>query len=167
MRQIYSMNISDMLSQFGPYAATFIFCILSGIVPVINAEVYLVSISALLPDSLLQILAIIFLATLGQMISKSIMFFASQGVINISSKKKPSQEKIEKVREKMEKWGKQSNLFIFVSGWSGFPPFFIVTVVAGLLKFKFANFFIFGSAGRFIRFSLCVGVPQLLKDLVL
>lgn len=161
------MNISELITQFGPYAATFIFCIFSGLVPVINAELYLVSISALLSDSLVQLITIVLLATLGQMVAKSLMFFASQGVVTISTKKQPSKAKIDQVRQKMQKWGNQSNWFIFVSGWSGFPPFFIVSIVAGLLKFKFVNFFMFGSAGRFIRFALCVGVPQLLKDFIL
>lgn len=161
------MNVAELITQFGPYAATFIFCVFSGLIPVVNAELYLVSISALLSDSLIQLLIIILLATLGQMVAKSVMFFASQGVVKVSTKKQPSQAKIDQVRQKMEKWGSQSNWFIFVSGWSGFPPFFIVSIVAGLLKFKFVNFFLFGSAGRFIRFSLCIGIPQLLKDLVL
>lgn len=159
------MNISELITQFGPYAATFIFCIFSGLVPVINAELYLVSISPLLSDSLVQLITIVLLATLGQMVAKSLMFFASQGAVTISTKKQPSQAKIDQVRQKMQKWGNQSNWFIFISGWSGFPPFFIVSIVSGMLKLKFVNFFMFGSAGRFIRFSLCVGLPQLLKQL--
>ncbi len=72
---------------------------------------------------------------------------------------------IDKVIQKMEKMGNHCNWFIFLSGSVSFPPFFVVTVCSALLKIRFVNFFIFGAAGRFIRFIFCVGFPQLLKNL--
>ncbi len=160
-----AMNVSELISQFGLYAATLIICTVAGVFPVVNTEVYLLSISTLLPKSLGQLLAIVFLATLGQMLGKSLMFFASQGAIAFSLKQQKYANQMEKVILKMEKMGNHRNWFIFLSGWVSFPPFFVVTVCSALLKIRFFNFFLFGAAGRFIRFIFCVGIPQLLKDL--
>lgn len=162
---IPAMNVAEIISQFGLYAATLIICTVAGVFPVVNTEVYLLSISTLLPKSLGQLFAIVLLATLGQMLGKSLMFFASQGAIAFSLKQPKYANQIEKVILKMEKMGNHRNWFIFLSGSVSFPPFFVVTVCSALLKIRFFNFFLFGAAGRFIRFIFCVGIPQLLKDL--
>jgi membrane protein YqaA with SNARE-associated domain len=165
--ELLCMNVSELISQFGLYAATLIICTVAGTFPVLNTEVYLLSISTLLSKSLGELLAITLLATLGQMVGKSLMFFASQGAIAFSLKQQKYANQIEKVIQKMEKMGNHRNWFIFLSGWVSFPPFFVVTVGSALLKIKFVHFFTFGAAGRFIRFTFCVGVPQLLKEWLL
>ncbi len=159
------MNVAELISQFGLYAATFIICAVAGVFPVLNTEVYLLSISTLFPKSIGQLFAIVLLATLGQMVGKSLMFFASQGAIAFSIKQQKYANQIDKVIQKMEKMGNHCNWFIFLSGSVSFPPFFVVTVCSALLKIRFFNFFLFGAAGRFIRFIFCVGFPQLLKNL--
>ncbi|MCH7761105.1 VTT domain-containing protein [candidate division TA06 bacterium] len=156
------MNYEDLITKFGVYLSTFLVCLVSGFVPVVNAEVYLVLISAFVPISLVP--PLIFLSTLGQMTAKSILFYAGRGVLNLPLRR--YEKKIDRVREKFEKWKPRTDLFILLSASTGFPPFYIVSVLAGVMKMSFVRFFIFGFTGRFLRFSVTLLLPQLVKGFI-
>jgi membrane protein YqaA with SNARE-associated domain len=57
------------------------------------------------------------------------------------------------------------NGLIFISSSTGFPPFFFVSVAAGLLRVPLPSFIVFGAAGRFLRFTVAVFLPQIIKSL--
>jgi len=110
------MNVSELISQFGLYAATLIICTVARAFPLLNTEVYLLSISTLLPKSLGELLAIVLLATLGQMLGKSLMFFATQGAIQFSLKQHTS-TRLKKLSKKWKKWATTATgLFFFPVG---------------------------------------------------
>ncbi len=153
------MNFEELISQFGLYLATFIVCLVSGIVPFVNAEAYLILVSALSDKS--DALPIILIATSGQMIAKSIMYLAGAGFLKLPTGK--YEQKINKVKEKFTKWENKTAALIFVSGSLGFPPFYIVSILCGVLKINFMKFFLFGFLGRLLRFTITVLFPQLIK----
>ncbi len=47
-----------------------------------------------------------------------------------------------------------------MSALSGFPPFFLVSIAAGMLTFPLMPFIILGFAGRLIRFAVAVFFPH-------
>ena len=49
---------------------------------------------------------------------------------------------------------------MFVSASSGFPPFYVVSIAAGMLTFPLLPFIVFGFAGRLIRFAVAVFLPH-------
>jgi membrane protein YqaA with SNARE-associated domain len=52
---------------------------------------------------------------------------------------------------------------MFASAFSGWPPFYLVSLAAGTLRQPFAPFFAAGFAGRFLRFGLLVLLPQAVR----
>ncbi len=155
-------EFEEIITKVGLYLATFLVCLVSGFLPLVNAELYLVSISAISSKSVA--LPVILLSTSGQMTAKSIIYLAGRGFLNLPLGK--YEKKIEKVRETFAKWQNKIDLLIFMSAFLGFPPFFIVSILAGMQKLNFRRFFIFGFFGRLLRFAITFLFPQLIKGFI-
>ena len=156
------MNFQELISTFGLYLSTFIVCLVSGFVPFINAEVYLILVSAMAPKQ--AALPIILLSVAGQMSAKSILYLTGKGLVKLNLAR--YEKKMGQVMAKFQKWRNKSDLFIFLSALGGFPPFYLVSILAGIFELNFKRFFIWGSAGRLVRFSIVVLFPELLKGLL-
>lgn len=155
------MNFEQMVGQYGLYLSTYIIAVISGFVPVVNIEVYLVWVAAFTPRS--QGLPIAILATLGQMTAKTLMYLGGAGILKITLRK--PEEKMAAVQKKFESWKNRTSLFIFLSAFLGVPPFYLVSVASGALKIKLPRFLITGLAGRFLRFGITVFFPHLIKSI--
>ena len=113
------MNTPDLIEQFGPYLATFIFSVFSALIPFLNLEIYLAAVSAVAPNSLIYLTAILFIATFGHMIAKGILYGTGRGVLKISvnnSNSKFSTKQIKELQLKMEKSRARNSAFLFFSG---------------------------------------------------
>ena len=155
------MDFQEFINTFGLYLTTLMVCFSSGIIPIVNAEAYLVSISAFSPKSV--VLPLILVATLGQMIAKLLIYIAGCGVLKFPRRKVEKRTNFDTVIEKFEKWEDKIHLFIFISAFTGFPPFYVVSVLAGISKLNVVRFFVFGFFGRLLRFSIVVLFPQIIK----
>lgn len=155
------MNFEQMVGQYGLYLSTYIIAVISGFVPVVNIEVYLVWVAAFTPRS--QGLPIAILATLGQMTAKTLMYLGGAGILKITLRK--PEEKIAAIQKKFESWKNRTSLFIFLSAFLGVPPFYLVSVASGALKIKLPLFLIAGLTGRFLRFGITVFFPHLIKSI--
>jgi membrane protein YqaA with SNARE-associated domain len=153
--------MDELVVRLGLPLATFLFCAASGVVPVLNAEVFLVGVAAVAPSSTLPLLAL--LAALGQMVAKSAMYLGGRGVVRLPRGKR--KQDLEAVRARVERW-RSKDLLVFVSAGVGLPPFFAISILAGTLRFPFARFLVAGFLGRLIRFSLALAVPPLGRWLV-
>lgn len=154
-------TILHLLSYIGLYGGTYVVCLISGFIPIVNAEVFLIWLSLTL--SKVEYVPIILLATSGQMTAKVLMFLSGKGVINIS--KKRYEKKIGEIEAKMRKWKYKIDIFIFLSAFTGFPPFYVVAVLSGMTKVNFLRFCIAGFLGRALRFGLVLYFPHLFKQL--
>jgi len=155
------MNFEHLIGRYGLYLTTYVVAVISGFVPVVNLEVYLVWVAALTPSS--QAVAITVLATIGQMTAKTLMYLAGAGILKISVKK-PG-KKLQAVQMKMAKWQHRIGLFLFSSAFLGVPPFYVVSIASGICRVPLPVFVIWGLAGRFLRFAIAVFFPHLLKGL--
>ena len=72
--------------------------------------------------------------------------------------------KLAEAEKKFEKWQGKSDLFVFLSASVGMPPFYIVSILAGVVKLNFFRFFSAGLVGRFIRFGILALFPHLLRS---
>lgn len=151
-----------MLEHTGVYAATFLVALVSGLVPLVSLEAYLLLVSALLAPT--AILPITLLAAAGQMIGKVALYLAGQGVLRMPLRRWDA--KMEAWRGRIEARRGRADILIFVSATSGFPPFYVLSIVAGMLRFRLTEFVAWGFLGRGIRFGICVLFPQLVKGLV-
>jgi membrane protein YqaA with SNARE-associated domain len=156
-------GIFQILPAVGIYAGTYIICFISGFFPLVNAEIFLVLISLNVTKA--ECIPLFMLAALGQMTAKLLMFLGGKGVIKLS--KKRFEDKINGIALKMKKWETRIDIFIFLSAFSGIPPFYVVAIVAGMGRTNILRFFISGLLGRTLRFALVIYFPQLLKDLPL
>jgi membrane protein YqaA with SNARE-associated domain len=155
------MNFERLIGRYGLYFTTFVVGVISGFVPVVNLEVYLVWVAALTPGS--QAVAITGLATVGQMTAKTLMYLAGAGIVKISVRK-PGKTLLT-VQQKMAQWKHRIGLFLFASASLGVPPFYVVSIAAGICRVPLPAFLIWGLVGRFIRFAVTVFFPHLLKAL--
>ena len=144
--------MDDLLVVLG----TFAYCVCSAMIPVLHAEAYLVMVSLVSPPELRWTL--VMAATSGQMLGKVGMYYAGRGVRLIPGERMQRRLRLATARYR-EKRRIGSGL-VFVSASSGLPPFYLVSIAAGLLTFPLVRFIILGFGGRFLRFSLAVFLPH-------
>lgn len=132
-----------------------------GFIPIFNTELYLLAVTAAAPAAVR--VPVVVMATLGQMTGKTLMYGAGRGLINLPLGRHA--ERVARVQARLEgaRW---PGLFLFWSAVTGFPPFFIVSLLCGTVRFPFATFLAIGLAGRAIRFSAVVFFPHLIVDLL-
>jgi len=150
-----------LVEQVWLVLGTYFYCVGSGFIPVMNAEIYLLTVSAV--SSPAAVVPLILAAGLGQMTAKSAMYLAGRGVLSLPWGK--HQERLDATSRKLSNSRLGPGGFIFVSGSVGLPPFYIVSILAGTLRIPFAVFFIPGSLGRLVRFAVFVIFPQLAKSI--
>jgi membrane protein YqaA with SNARE-associated domain len=155
------MNFEKLIGRYGLYLTTYVVGVVSGLVPVVNLEVYLVWVAALTPRS--EAMAITGLATVGQMTAKTLMYLAGAGVLKISVRK-PGKT-LQAVQMKMAQWKHRIGLFLFTSASLGVPPFYVVSIASGICRVPLPVFLLWGLLGRFLRFGITVFFPHLLKGL--
>jgi membrane protein YqaA with SNARE-associated domain len=154
-------SILQLLQSVGVFGGTYVVCLVSGFIPVVNAELFLLWISLTIAKT--EYIPILLLATAGQMTAKVLMFLSGKGVIHLS--KRRYEKKIGSIQEKMKKWENKIDLFIFLSSFTGIPPFYVVSVLSGMMKVNIIRFLIAGTLGRLLRFGLVMYFPQLFKQL--
>jgi membrane protein YqaA with SNARE-associated domain len=145
--------VIESLQGAGIYAGSFVVAVISGIVPVVNAELYLIGVVlALGRTSEALVLAVI--VALGQMISKATLYQAALGATCVGRRKSAKLDaKITRAREYAERWKTKPLSVTFVSATAGLPPLYLVSLVAGLLGVRFRAFVAVGFAGRTLRFA--------------
>ena len=156
------MDFESLLLRYGIYLTTLIVSLVAGVLPIDIMEVYLVWVAALTPRSLA--IPIVLLATVGQMVGKTIFYFAAAGIIKVSIKK-PS-EKIRAIQERIARSRHGAGIVLFASAFLGFPPFYWASVAAGICRISFPLFLVTGFIGRFLRFGLFVFFPHLIKGII-
>lgn len=122
---------------------------LSALVPVFNAEVYVVGAAALLPRAIQPMVVLLF--TLGTMAGKAVLYLAAANVMRGSSSSLKS--RVESWVEQLQRHRRYAWPLVFASALVGVPPFYAVSLAAGTLRLGLPSFLLLGSAGRFLRFS--------------
>jgi len=145
------------------FLTTFGVCALSAVIPLVNAEIYLLGASALAPRELA--IPLIVAAATGQMLGKSVMYFAGVGALRLPSER--LRRMVARVDERYRTAGKGGATLgggiILLSAIVGLPPFYVVSIACGLFRIPFVQFLVLGTIGRLIRFAVIVLVPQAYK----
>jgi membrane protein YqaA with SNARE-associated domain len=141
---------------------TFGFCIVSALIPVLNAEVYLAALAASQSPPLWPMAAV---GAGGQMIGKIIYYYLGRSSLDWRWVKRRTdtprfQAGLEKWRTRLEDRPWVAALFVFVSASVGIPPFAIVAVLAGTLRMSITMFVVVGFAGRLLRFASILGAAS-------
>ena len=151
-----------IVGQMGLVVGTYLYCVGSGFIPVMNAEVYLLAVSA--TSSPGTLLPLVLAASLGQMTAKSVMYFAGRGVLSVPMGR--ASKRFEATSKKLSDSKLGPGGFMFVSGFTGLPPFYVVSILAGTIRIPYPIFLVPGGVGRFFRFAVIVLFPHLARQIL-
>ena len=143
------------LETWGLLTSTFLVCLGSAIVPFVNAELYLLGVSALAPQGALP--AVVLAATVGQMAGKSVLYCAGRGASFLPARWRQLPPG---VQERLAASRLGASGLVLTSACLGLPPFFAVTLLAGTLGWSFPRFLAAGTLGRTVRFAAVVALPR-------
>src|SRR5262245_14975906 len=151
------MDVEQLLGPLGLYAATYAVSVVSAVFPVINAELYLIGVGAAVSDEAL--VPVVLLSALGQMTGKAGLYAGGRGLLKLRPGSRTGA--VERLHSRvLEKKGSTGAL-LFASAFLGLPPFYVLSIVAGMLHVRFAAFLLLGFVGRALRFGLVILMPQL------
>ncbi len=145
---------------------TFAVALASAFMPLIPIEAYIGGAVAAADQ---QWWALALAATLGQMLGKIAIFkLGEQSMQWAWLQKRMAKYNVEpyvtRLTEATERRPYAADLVVFVSATVGIPPFAVVSLVAGQLRFSLARFLLWGTVGRFIRFAaVALGVEGVLS----
>ena len=159
------MDIEKDLATFGPYFATLIYNILSGFIPILNAEIFLVATANWVPKGT-NLYLLSACAAAGQMISKSGLYLLTHKTSQTRFIKKLKGKRFQLLMSKVQNNPTKVSGLVFVSSSVGFPPFLALTVVCGMLKTGLTKFTVIGFLGMLARFLPLVLLPGFVKSLM-
>jgi len=121
----------------------------SGIVPVINAELLVVGAAVAAPALGVPLVALV--STLGQMTSKTMLF----AVARWAPHRLPAKARalLERASSGVAARQDAARSLVFTSAAVGLPPFYGVSLAAGALGMRTRHFVLSGSVGRLVRFG--------------
>lgn len=145
------------MTAFEVWIATFGAAFLSGFLPVVNIELYIVGAAALVPGC--PPLVVVVAAALGQMAAKALLFLGGRGLVRLPS---GHGERALALASRLAARQGSAPALVFTSALTGLPPFYVVSVAAGLLGFRAGHFLLAGLVGRLLRFGAVFALPALL-----
>lgn len=152
----------ELVSLAGIYAGTFLFCALSGVVPLMNSELFMLYLGSTASHA--QFPALIVLAALGQMSAKALLYYGGCGVLKVPAGR--ARQRIEALRARLSGGRRAEGAVTFTSALTGLPSFYAISIIAGTLGWPFSRFLLWGTAGRILRFAALLFLPGLLKGVV-
>ncbi len=124
---------------------------LSGLVPILNSEIYLVGVVLGTGRGSAMALALAASLALGQVSSKVILYYAARG--GARSGRGRFAEKLALARQRAVRWQSKPYSVAFLAATVGVPPFYVMALVAGVLELRIRRFFAICLVGRVIRFG--------------
>lgn len=146
----------DLLAMLGIYGGTFAVSLIAGLVPLVNAELFLVGLVRLAIDDASQLPWVVVAAAAGQMVAKIGLYHAGRGMLELPRGR--YRAKIEAVRERIERWKSKPYIIYGLSSVLGIPPFYLTVIAAGAMQISFQAFLAIGLAGRLLRFAVLVAL---------
>ena len=141
----------------------------SALVPLVNIEAYLGVRGSV--GSIENVWALGLVAGFGQMVGKVVWYYLGAsslhwGWVRRRMETPKAQARLETWRTRTHERPVLAGALVFVSAFSGFPPFAILAVLAGQLRMQLALFFGLGLAGRWLRFTAVLGGAEWLAQLL-
>jgi membrane protein YqaA with SNARE-associated domain len=122
---------------------------ISGVVPLVNAELLVVGTAAALPAAGIPLIAAV--SAVGQMTAKTLLFeLARRAPSRLPARARTA---IEDASTSVRRRGGTAWSLVFTSAATGLPPFYGVSVASGALGVRRADFVCAGGLGRFLRFG--------------
>lgn len=122
----------------------------SGVVPIVNAEILVMAAAAALPAVGIPLVAAV--STAGQMSTKTSLF----AVARWAPSRLPARARgaLDRAARRVQERDGAVGSLVFASAATGLPPFYGVSLATGALGMRLSSFLIAGSLGRFVRFAV-------------
>ena len=139
--------------MLGAFSGAFV----SGLFPLVNAELLLIGLSLGVAPAAWPILVVTVAA--GQMTGKALLFLTGGRIAGPA------------LAARLERWGLNGRRLgggmslVALSAAVGLPPFYLVAVAAPALGVGLGTFFAVGLAGRIARFAAVLAIPGLVSAL--
>jgi membrane protein YqaA with SNARE-associated domain len=135
----------------------------SALIPFINIEAYLAAVGAAIQD--VGVWWVAAAAAVGQTAGKVGLYYAADWAMRLPWIKKKMAKP--KWKESHDRWSKrihdhpnQTALLLFASASLGFPPLYVMAVLAGQLRVNLWLFISTCLVGRYIRFLVILGAAD-------
>lgn len=152
-----SAALAAFLGRYGLFAGSAVYCFLGGLTPIFNIEAYLLFVGAT-AEGARHWLPVAAAGAAGHTAAKLLLYAAGRGIgVRVPLRHR---ERLEGVRQKLERWQHGRAAFIFLSASVGFPPLYLVSVVAGTLRVNWVQFAAAVLVGRFARFAVLLLSPH-------
>jgi membrane protein YqaA with SNARE-associated domain len=139
------------------YLGTFLFSLVSGLIPVVNIEIYLLAVATYTRGAALPIIV---LATAGQSLAKYILYLAGRGLVRLPAEW--MRKRLERARHALDNHPKGAESVVLFSAITGVPPIYGTSLAAGALRMPALRFLVPTTIGRFIRFVVVFFAPKVL-----
>jgi len=136
----------------GTHVATFLYALAGGVIPVFNVEAYLLALVALAPQT--AVLPTVLCAASGQMTAKGILYLAGRGLLRLRGWNLES--RAAGAMASLAGAPGRASAIVLASSITGLPPFYGVSLAAGLMRFPLGRFLAVGMFGRLVRFAAIV-----------
>ncbi|GAB3435654.1 VTT domain-containing protein [Flindersiella endophytica] len=140
---------------------TFLYCIVSALIPFVNAEAYVGGVAAAFGTG--GAWAVAAAAAGGQMVGKVLYYLLGRSSLNWKWVRKKTESP--RWKASIEKWQRRisdndlvAGAILFLSAFVGFPPFAVLSLLAGQVGIPLPLFVVIGFAGRFLRFACILGL---------
>jgi membrane protein YqaA with SNARE-associated domain len=132
----------------------------SALLPFVNIETYLAAVGAAVKD--VGIWWVAGAAAVGQTVGKVCLYFAADWTMNLPWLKRKMatpkwQASYARWRTVVEERPTQTGLLLFASASLGFPPLYVMAVLAGQLRVRLWLFVSTCLVGRYLRFAVFLG----------
>jgi membrane protein YqaA with SNARE-associated domain len=154
-------GLNPFASPAGTWLTTLVVSLLSGLIPLIHIETYLLAVAALTPSAAWPVILI---TTLGQMMAKVVLYLS--GRHGLRPRAGRFRDKLERAETAMRRHPAGPDAVVLASAFLGFPPFYGVSVMAGVLEIPLARFLLVATPARLLRFAAVFYAPRLLKQLL-
>lgn len=163
------MSTQQLIDWFGLYLGAFVFSFLSGVVPVLSVEVFLLAVGAFTPSPW-HLLAVTGLTALGQLLAKLLLYASGRGIL-------PGQlhgrllrarglGRLGRLRDRLADYKGSTGWLLFLSALVGLPPSYLYSILCGMMGMGVWLFTLLSSVGFVLRFVGLLFLPQLLKRAV-
>lgn len=128
----------------------FVGAAVSGVVPLVNAELLVAGAAVLVGAPALPLVALVVGA--GQMLTKSLLY----GLARWAPARLPgrARRRLDRAAANLTGRGRAVGTMILASALLGIPPFYGVSLAAGAVRVPVATYLVPGAAGRWVRFAL-------------
>lgn len=137
------------------YAVSVVVSLVSGLVPLVNIEAYLVSVALFAPQAGWPVVLI---ATLGQMAAKYVLYVSGRdGLRPRAARYGP---RLERAGTQLREHRLGTFSVVAMSALLGVPPFYAVSVMAGVLRLPLPRFMLVAGLCRVVRFAVVFYSPR-------